>query len=108
MDVDALGVRRDGQRVRIVSDRRDRRGVGRRVREPRRRVRCHALLRRGAGARDVLATTSKSWRLPRQVNFDGADVNLAPNTWLVAEVDGSLSLTVGARLGYDVSFMREL
>ena len=61
-----------------------------------------------AGARDVLATTSKSWRLPRQVGFDGADVNLAPNTWLVAEVDGSLSLTVGARLGYDVSFMREL
>jgi hypothetical protein len=60
-----------------------------------------------AGARDVLATTSKSWRLPRQVGFDGADVNLAPNTWLVAEVDGSLSLTVGARLGYDVSFMRE-
>ena len=61
----------------------------------------------GAGARDVLAETSKSWRLPRHVGFDGADVNLAPDTWLVAEVDGSLSLTVGARLGYDVSFMRE-
>ena len=61
----------------------------------------------GAGARDVLAATSKSWRLPRQVNFDGADVNLAPNTWLVAEVDGSLALKVGARLGYEVSFSRE-
>src|SRR3954471_4520459 len=61
----------------------------------------------GAGARDVLAATSKSWRLPRQVNFDGADVNLAPNTWLVAEVDGSVALTVGARLGYEVSFSRE-
>ena len=61
----------------------------------------------GAGAHDVLAATSKSWRLPRQVSFDGGDVNLAPNTWLVAEVDGSLALTVGARLGYDVSFMRE-
>jgi hypothetical protein len=60
-----------------------------------------------AGARDVLAQTSKSWRLPRHVNFDGADVNLAPGTWLVAEVDGSLALKVGARLGYDVSFMRE-
>lgn len=59
------------------------------------------------GAHDVLAETSKSWRLPRHVGFDGADVNLAPDTWLVAEVDGSLSLTVGARLGYDVSFMRE-
>ena len=55
----------------------------------------------------MLAATSKSWRLPRQVNFDGADVNLAPNTWLVAEVDGSLALTVGARLGYEVSFSRE-
>ncbi len=61
----------------------------------------------GAGARDVLAATSKSWRLPRQVNFDGADVNMAPNTWLMAEVDGSLALTVGARLGYEVSFSRE-
>jgi hypothetical protein len=61
----------------------------------------------GAGARDVLAATSKSWRLPRQVNFDGADVNMAPHTWLVAEVDGSLALTVGARLGYEVSFSRE-
>lgn len=61
----------------------------------------------GAGAQDVLAATSKSWRLPRQVNFERGDVNLAPNTWLMAEVDGSLALTVGARLGYDVSFMRE-
>ena len=61
----------------------------------------------GAGARDVLVATSKSWRLPRQVNFDGTDVNMAPHTWLVAEVDGSLALTVGARLGYDVSFSRE-
>src|SRR3954468_11943782 len=60
-----------------------------------------------AGARDVLAATSKSWRLPRQVGFDGADVNLAPSTWLVAEVDGSVALTVGARLGDEVSFSRE-
>jgi hypothetical protein len=59
------------------------------------------------GARDVLARTSKSWRLPRHVDFDGVDVNLAPDTWLVAEVDGSLALKVGARLGYDISFMRE-
>ena len=60
-----------------------------------------------AGAQDVLAATSKSWRLPRQIGFDGADVNLAPNTWLVADVTGSLALTVGAKLGYEVSFMRE-
>ena len=104
----ALGVQRHGQRVRRVSDRPGRAAASVGVAASRAGV--YGVVHcfdSGAGARDVLVATSKSWRLPRQVNFDGTDVNLAPHTWLVAEVDGSLALTVGARLGYEVSFSRE-
>ncbi|HSL20610.1 MAG TPA: hypothetical protein VK886_03680 [Vicinamibacterales bacterium] len=60
-----------------------------------------------AGARDVLETTLRSWRLPRQVDAVAGEVNLAPGTWIVAEADGSLALPLGARLGFDVSFAHE-
>lgn len=59
------------------------------------------------GARDALAATVDSWKLPRHVDYDAGDVNLRPGTWLVAEADGSLAVTLSARLGYDISFMHE-
>jgi hypothetical protein len=59
------------------------------------------------GAQDVLGATISSWRLPRQVALENGDVNIRPLTWIVAEADGSLAVTVSARLGYDVSFTHE-
>jgi hypothetical protein len=59
------------------------------------------------GARDALGETFNCWRLPRHVDYEAGDVNLKPGTWIVAEADGSLALTVGARLGYEVSFVHE-
>ncbi|HSE11963.1 MAG TPA: hypothetical protein VLB69_04940, partial [Rudaea sp.] len=59
------------------------------------------------GAQDVLAATIASWRLPRHVALENGDVNIRPLTWIVAEADGSLALTLSARLGYDVSFTHE-
>lgn len=57
-----------------------------------------------AGARDVLARTVRAWRLPRQVN---APNDLPPGTWLVAEVDGSLALSLAVQAGYDFSWVRQ-
>lgn len=61
-----------------------------------------------AGAKDVLAAAIESWRLPRHVAYDGHDVNIRPETWLIAETDGSLGLTLGANLGWDLNFARNL
>jgi len=58
----------------------------------------------GDGARDVLAETAGSWILPNQI--DGPD-RLAPGTWLIAEVDGSVALHLGIQAGYDYSWLRQ-
>lgn len=57
-----------------------------------------------AGAHTALSGAISSWRLPRQVTFENGAVNLKPATWLIAEVDGSLGINIGAQLGYDVVF----
>ncbi|MFN0110171.1 MAG: hypothetical protein ACKVZH_15050 [Blastocatellia bacterium] len=45
-----------------------------------------------------------SWLLPMQV--DSAD-KLEPGTWLVAEIDGSIGVKLGAQFGYDLNWVRE-
>jgi hypothetical protein len=55
----------------------------------------------------ALDDTFASWRLPRHVKFDNGDVNLKPATWLIAEADGSLALTVAASLGWNVNFAKD-
>jgi hypothetical protein len=57
----------------------------------------------------VLESAVTSWRLPRHAaDLNGAgELKLAPNTWLIAEADGSLAVRLGARVGYDFSFVRE-
>jgi hypothetical protein len=46
----------------------------------------------------------RSWGLPRHV----IDANLiAPHTWIIAEVDGSIAMQVGIHAGYDFSWIRE-
>jgi hypothetical protein len=59
------------------------------------------------GAHFVLEDAIASWRLPRQVAFDGRDVNLKPGTWLLAEADGSLAFTLAANLGWNVTFAKD-
>jgi hypothetical protein len=56
------------------------------------------------GAADVLADTVRSWRLPRHV---AKTDDLQPGTWLAAQADGSVAVTIGAQLGYDLNFVRE-
>lgn len=67
----------------------------------------YAVVRRFArekGARDAVAETANSWMLPTQV--ESLD-KFEPGTWLVAEVDGSIALSLGAKFGYDYNWVRE-
>jgi hypothetical protein len=56
------------------------------------------------GARSALEALSQSWMLPAQ--FQQLD-DLEPGTWIVAEVDGSFAMTLGAQYGYDFNWVRE-
>ena len=57
------------------------------------------------GARTLLQTVGDSWILPRQVRSID---NVEPGTWLLAEVMGSVGVTLGATLGYDFNWVREV
>lgn len=66
-----------------------------------------AVVRRFAdntGARTAVAKTVQSWMLPRQVTSES---DLAPGTWLVAEVNGSVGASLGVQFGYDFNWVRE-
>jgi hypothetical protein len=67
----------------------------------------YAVLHRFAaseGSATVLGTTVGSWRLPRQID---AIEDLKPGTWLIAEADGSLALSLKAQMGFDFNFVRQ-
>jgi hypothetical protein len=53
----------------------------------------------------VFEDTFGSWAVPRMV--DSAE-DLAPGTWLITEVDGSMALQLGVQAGYDFSWLREI
>ncbi len=55
-------------------------------------------------ARTALHQLANSWMLPRQVT-DISD--LAPGTWLVSEVGGSVGIKVGVQAGWDFNWIRE-
>ncbi|MDH4066519.1 MAG: hypothetical protein OEW19_19115, partial [Acidobacteriota bacterium] len=56
-------------------------------------------------APDVMRRGVGGWKLPRHVKT--AD-SLPPGTWVVAEANGSLAIELGAKVGYDFSFVREV
>ena len=58
-----------------------------------------------AGADTVLTDTIESWKLPRHVV---AANSLQPATWVIAEASGSLAVNIGAKLGYNFNFVREV
>jgi len=62
----------------------------------------------GTGAHTVIEDTLKNWRLPRHVRSDGGDLNILPETWLIAEADGSLAIKIASSLGWNISFARDL
>lgn len=59
---------------------------------------------RTTGAKTALESTVHSWMLPRQVT---CAADLEPGSWIVAEVNGGISLTLGAQFGYDFNWARE-
>jgi hypothetical protein len=59
---------------------------------------------RERGASDAIGATVASFRPPRHVSSAG---DLHAGTLLVAEVEGSVAVSVAAQLGYDFSFVRE-
>jgi hypothetical protein len=68
----------------------------------------YALLRRfedNERADAVIQSVVGSWRLPRHV---ATAKDLAPGTWILAEVDGSLALRLAAELGYDFNYVHEV
>ncbi len=55
-------------------------------------------------ARSVLQEVFSSWKLPRQIV---SAEQIAPGTDVIVELEGALAIQIGARLGYDFSFVRE-
>jgi hypothetical protein len=55
-------------------------------------------------AATVLGRAASSWRPPALVK---TATDLDPGTWLVAEVDGSIAITLATTFGYDFSWVRE-
>ena len=53
---------------------------------------------------DALQALADSWVLPKQVNELS---DLPPGSWLITEVDGSLGLRLGAKYGFDFSWIKE-
>jgi hypothetical protein len=67
----------------------------------------YALVRsidRTAPARDSIADTLTSWKLPRGV---ASPADLEPGTWVVAETDGEVQFNLGLEYGYNYSWARE-
>jgi hypothetical protein len=56
-------------------------------------------------SRDALQATVTSWKLPSQI---ASVEDLDPGTWLIAEVDGSVGLKIGAQYGYDYNWIRKV
>ena len=55
--------------------------------------------------RDELIGTAANWRLPSQVQDKDS---LDPRTWIVAEVEGSLDLSLGAEYGLNYNWVRSV
>ena len=72
-----------------------------------RRLGAYAVVRQvpaDLGAASALRTLFESWMLPSQVReLD----DIEPGTWIVAEVEGSVALSLGAQYGYEFNWVRD-
>jgi hypothetical protein len=67
----------------------------------------YAVVRRfdkSTGALDCVTKTVNSWMLPSQI--DSLD-DFDPGTWLIAEIDGSIAMKLGAQYGFDFNWIRQ-
>ncbi len=55
-------------------------------------------------AASAIAATLDSWRLPRQVPEKGLD----PGVWILTEVNASIGVQLGAQLGYEYNWIRNV
>src|SRR5262249_51083682 len=56
----------------------------------------------------ALTETFSSWRLPRHLaQKPSLNDEIAPSTWIIAEAEGSVALSVAAQLGYDFKIARD-
>src|SRR5262249_44560097 len=53
---------------------------------------------------NALTDLFQAWMLPSQ--FSTLE-DLAPGTWIITEIDGSIALSLGAEYGYDFNWVRE-
>lgn len=61
-------------------------------------------LPRNTGAYDAVSQTVNSWKLPRHVRTLN---DLEVGTWLIAETNAAIALSLGIQYGYDFSWVRE-
>ncbi|HEY7546561.1 MAG TPA: hypothetical protein VID27_16845, partial [Blastocatellia bacterium] len=59
---------------------------------------------KNTGALDCLTDAVNSWMLPSQI--DSLD-DFKPGTWLVAEIDGSVAVSLGAQYGFDFNWIKQ-
>lgn len=52
-----------------------------------------------------LAEVANSWKLPVHVK---SDADLDPDTWIVAEIGGSIAVQLGVQYGFDYNWIRQL
>lgn len=84
-------------------------GVGLNFGASARREALYAVLRsldRNTKSVTALTETINSWKMPRQIDSPD-DTKIKPGTWLIAETDGELKLSLGIEYGYDYSWVRE-
>lgn len=67
----------------------------------------YAVIRRfekNTGAQTILGETLNSWMMPSQIS--SLD-DFKPGTWLIADVEGSIALQLGAQFGYDYNWVQQ-
>ncbi len=67
----------------------------------------YALLRvldRKTKAFDAMSDTITSWKMPKQI---AAPSDLKPGTWVIAETDAEIKLSLGVAYGYNYNWVRE-
>ncbi|MBZ5552136.1 MAG: hypothetical protein LAO21_05400 [Acidobacteriia bacterium] len=61
-------------------------------------------LEKNTGALTTVGETLNSWMMPSQI---GSVDDLTPGTWLIADVEGSIALQLGAQFGYNFNWVQQ-
>ena len=61
-------------------------------------------LEKNTGALTTVGDTLNSWMMPSQIRSID---DLQPGTWLIADIEGSIALHLGAQFGYDFNWVQQ-